>query len=155
MLELSEQSAQVSSSLRDRKSDLEMSPPTTPKKLYYREEKAEFAAVICCEGFTRIDCTEIEGFGNKKEELSPQQISREKRQIMFRKLSQGRHEDMESFRALLKHADGEEIAQVAKKVKVERKEEVVEVARKLSSSKADGSEGDLHLARATIFYTES
>ena len=62
---------------------------------------------------------------------------------------------MESFRALLKHADGEEIAQVAKKVKVERKEEVVEVARKLSSSKADGSEGDLHLARATIFYTES
>jgi hypothetical protein len=74
---------------------------------------------------------------------------------MFRKLSQGRHEEMESFRALLKYADGKEIAKVVQKVKVEREDEVVEVARKLSSGKADDSEGDLHLARATIFYTES
>jgi hypothetical protein len=62
---------------------------------------------------------------------------------------------MESFRALLKYADGKEIAKVVQKVKVEREDEVVEVARKLSSGKADDSEGDLHLARATIFYTES
>jgi len=62
---------------------------------------------------------------------------------------------MESFRALLKHADDKEIAEVVKKVKVEREEEVVEVVRKLSSGKADGGEGDLHLARATVFYSES
>ena len=74
---------------------------------------------------------------------------------MFRKLSQGRHEEMESFRALLKHADDKEIAEVVKKVKVEREEEVVEVVRKLSSGKADGGEGDLLLARATVFYSES
>ena len=62
---------------------------------------------------------------------------------------------MESFRALLKHADDKEVAKVVKKVKVEREEEVVEVARNLSSGKVDCSEGDLHLARATVFYSES
>ncbi len=62
---------------------------------------------------------------------------------------------MESFRALWKHADGREIEKVIKKVKVKREEEVVEVARTLSSGRADSSEGDLHLARATVFHSES
>ncbi len=104
---------------------------------------------------TIFDRSEMEGFGMKQKELSPQQVSREKRQIMYRKLSQGRQEDIQQFRAQLENADDRKIARVSKQVKVEREEEVSEIARRLSSGKGDSGEGDLHLARASTYYSES
>jgi len=105
---------------------------------------------------SKFERTEIEGVGLKKAELSPQQFSREKRQIMVRKFSQGRQEEIEEFERKLKNANEEDLDEVSKRVTFGRKEEVNEVARRLSSSKiSKGDDMDLHLARINMYYSES
>jgi hypothetical protein len=119
------------------------------------------AAFQCSKGdhgfkIRRFECTAIQGLGTKKPELSPQQLGREKRRTMVRKFSQGRHEEIEEIRAKLESASDKEIDQISKKVRVERPEEVAETARRLSTPKEGSTdETDLHLARATVYYTES
>lgn len=105
---------------------------------------------------SKFERTEIEGVGLKKAELSPQQFSREKRQIMVRKFSQGRQGEIEEFERKLKNAKEEDLDEVSKRVTFGRKEEVNEVARRLSSSKiSKGEDVDLHLARINMYYSES
>jgi hypothetical protein len=104
---------------------------------------------------TRYEFTEIEGIGMKEAELSPQQVAREKRKTMVRKFSQGRSEEIEQFKATLQNADDEKIREISNQVKVERKEEVSEVARRLTSPKDNAEEVDLHLARASVYYSET
>lgn len=105
---------------------------------------------------SKFDSAEIEGFGMKKAELSAQQFSREKRKIMVRKISQGRKEDIEETLRKLKDFKKEEIDEVSKQLHIERKEELSELARRLSSSMADkAGEEDLHLARVSMYYSES
>ena len=132
---------------------------------YFKESK-RFDLVISswynCEehrhgyNLSKFEPTEIEGVGLKKAELSPQQFSREKRQIMVRKFSQGRQEEIEEFERKLKNAKEEDLDEVSKRITFGRKEEVNEVARRLSSSKIiKGEDMDLHLARINMYYSES
>lgn len=105
---------------------------------------------------SKFEYTEIEGFGLKKTELSTQQFSREKRKIMVRKISQGRKDDIEETKRKLKSAKKEDIDQVSQQLPLGRKEEVSEVARRLSSSTLNrGEDMDLHLARVSMYYSES
>jgi hypothetical protein len=133
------------------------------KKFFGRTELAEpyLCSKFRCElhnhtyQITKYEFTEIEGIGMKEAELSPQQVGREKRKTMIRKFSQGRSEEIEQFKATLLTADDEKIRAISNQVKVERKEEVSEVARRLTSPRANAEEGDLHLALASVYYSET
>lgn len=105
---------------------------------------------------SKFERTEMEGVGLKDAELSPQQFSREKRQVMVRKFSQGRKEEIDEIERKLTGASKEMIEEVSMRVTSGRKEEVAEVVRRLNSSKPT-REGDvdLHLARVNMYYADS
>ena len=104
---------------------------------------------------SRFEGTEIEGVGLKSAELSPQQFSKEKRKIMVRKISYGRYEEIEEVARKLSNPRKEYIEEISRKLIFGRKEEVVEIARRLSSGQRSRGEVDLHLARVSMFYSES
>jgi len=105
--------------------------------------------------FSRFERVEITGHGNKRRELSAKQLLKEKRNVMVRKLSQGRQEEIAEMERKLKTATIEEVEELATHVTFAREGEVSEVARKLSSGKAgENDNSKLGLARLNMYYSE-
>jgi hypothetical protein len=105
--------------------------------------------------FSRFERGEIIGHGKKRGELSPKQLLKEKRNVMVRKLSQGRQEEIAEMERKLKSATIEEVEELATHVTFAREGEVSEVARKLSSGKAGEKDNSkLGLARLNMYYSE-
>ncbi len=107
---------------------------------------------------SKFESTEVvkEGLGIKNAELSPQQFSREKRKIMVRKISYGRDDMIKGLARRLSNAEKEDIDAVSRRLSFARKEEVAEVARRLSCGKESmGEDVDLHLARVSMYFSES
>jgi len=108
-----------------------------------------------------------EGLGMKEQELSPQQLSREKRKIVVRKLSYGRRGEIRELVRKLIEGKEKDIDEVARKVtfgkeKVNRrlsfgtKENVRKLARRLSMEKGtEDLQLQLHLARMSMYFSES
>lgn len=92
-----------------------------------------------------------EGFGLRDEELSPQQVSREKRMIMVRKLSYGRQEEIEEYATRLNIA-AKDTSEDYFGPLLGRERNIVDAARTFTMNKEEFSETmALHLARASLF----
>jgi hypothetical protein len=92
--------------------------------------------------------------GLKDAELSVQELSQAKREIMVRKISQGRATEIEKFRVTLQNADAKGLEEICQRFE-EGKDDVFKVARKLSSGQRSGEGIDLQLARLSIKFSES
>ncbi len=77
-------------------------------------------------------------------------------EVMDKTTVRGVFEYDQSILEKLKSAKKEDIDQVSQQLPLGRKEEVSEVARRLSSSTSSrGEDTDLHLARVSMYYSES
>ena len=106
--------------------------------------------------FSKFERVELGGNGLREPELSPKQLSRQKREVMVRKLSQGRQEEIAEMEKKLSGATLDEVEEVASHIPFVREGAVSEVARKLSEGNAGETEGTkLQIARFNTFYTTS